>query len=194
MAGPRNQMSWHRQRVVGCTADLGASPSRGCSQKAGRRDARALSVATDDTPSVTMNSNGAPKSTLTGMASQHVALERKDYASFVTFFRQASPYIEGHRGRTFVVVVPGEVRCTQRAVCAHPTPRTQVVDHKDMLTGLLEDISLLHGMALACMPNCAHVHDQAWACGWCWWWVPARKSTARCSNLGTCRSTPTACA
>ena len=38
------------------------------------------------------------------------ALERKDYAKFVQFFRQASPYIEGHRGRTFVVVIPGEVR------------------------------------------------------------------------------------
>lgn len=57
-----------------------------------------------------MHSNGAARTTLGGMPSQHVALERKDYASFVTFFRQASPYIEAHRGRTFVVVVPGEVR------------------------------------------------------------------------------------
>lgn len=56
-------------------------------------------------------SNGFQKAVLT--SSQHVALERKDYASFVTFFRQASPYIEGHRGRTFVVVVPGEVGCDQ---------------------------------------------------------------------------------
>lgn len=39
------------------------------------------------------------------------ALERKDYGKFVQFFRQASPYIEGHRGRTFVVVIPGEVGC-----------------------------------------------------------------------------------
>ena len=36
-------------------------------------------------------------------------LERKDFGKFVQFFRQASPYIEGHRGRTFVVVIPGEV-------------------------------------------------------------------------------------
>ena len=28
--------------------------------------------------------------------------------SFVKFFMQASPYIAGHRGKTFVVVVPGE--------------------------------------------------------------------------------------
>ena len=40
------------------------------------------------------------------------ALQRKDYGKFVQFFRQASPYIEGHRGRTFVVVIPGEV-CLQ---------------------------------------------------------------------------------
>ena len=32
-----------------------------------------------------------------------------DFSKFVQFFRQASPYIEGHRGRTFVIVVPGEV-------------------------------------------------------------------------------------
>ena len=37
------------------------------------------------------------------------ALERKDFGKFVQFFRQASPYIEGHRGRTFVIVIPGEV-------------------------------------------------------------------------------------
>jgi hypothetical protein len=38
------------------------------------------------------------------------ALEKKDYEKFVQFFRQASPYIEGHRGRTFVLIIPGEVR------------------------------------------------------------------------------------
>lgn len=37
------------------------------------------------------------------------ALSKQDYGKFVQFFRQASPYIEGHRGRTFVVVIPGEV-------------------------------------------------------------------------------------
>jgi hypothetical protein len=35
------------------------------------------------------------------------ALERDEYGKFVQFFRQASPYIEGHRSRTFVVVIPG---------------------------------------------------------------------------------------
>lgn len=36
-------------------------------------------------------------------------LRKKDYRKFVHFFRQASPYIEGHRDKTFVVVIPGEV-------------------------------------------------------------------------------------
>ena len=36
-------------------------------------------------------------------------LVKSDYGKFVQFFRQASPYIEGHRGRTFVIVVPGNV-------------------------------------------------------------------------------------
>lgn len=44
------------------------------------------------------------------------------------FFRQASPYIEGHRGRTFVLAIPGEV-----------------VDQKSVLHALLEDVALLHG-------------------------------------------------
>jgi amino-acid N-acetyltransferase len=38
------------------------------------------------------------------------ALEKSQYSLFVQFFRQASPYIEGHRGRTFVLAIPGEVR------------------------------------------------------------------------------------
>ncbi|EFN52161.1 hypothetical protein CHLNCDRAFT_7287, partial [Chlorella variabilis] len=48
---------------------------------------------------------------------------------FVQFFRQASPYIEGHRSRTFVLAIPGEV-----------------VDQKDILHSLLEDVALLHGL------------------------------------------------
>ena len=47
--------------------------------------------------------------TLTEGDTAHEALERKDFGKFVQFFRQASPYIEGHRGKTFVVVIPGEV-------------------------------------------------------------------------------------
>lgn len=38
------------------------------------------------------------------------ALDKSQFGLFVQFFRQASPYIEGHRGRTFVLAIPGEVR------------------------------------------------------------------------------------
>lgn len=41
------------------------------------------------------------------------ALERDEYGKFVQFFRQASPYIEGHRARTFVVVIPGAIQGAQ---------------------------------------------------------------------------------
>jgi hypothetical protein len=42
-------------------------------------------------------------------AGQTQPLTRQDYGKFVQFFRQASPYIEGHRARLFVIVIPGEV-------------------------------------------------------------------------------------
>jgi hypothetical protein len=48
------------------------------------------------------------------------ALERDEYGKFVQFFRQASPYIEGHRSRTFVVVIPGAISgLTQQRLQAH---------------------------------------------------------------------------
>lgn len=59
------------------------------------------------------------------------SLDRSQYGLFVQFFRQASPYIEGHRGRTFVIAVPGEV-----------------VDRKEILHTLLEDVALLHGLGV----------------------------------------------
>lgn len=43
------------------------------------------------------------------------ALERDEYGKFVQFFRQASPYIEGHRSRTFVVVIPGVMQAAAAA-------------------------------------------------------------------------------
>lgn len=59
------------------------------------------------------------------------SLEKSHYGLFVKFFRQASPYIEGHRGRTFVIAIPGEV-----------------VDRQDLLDRLLEDVALLHGLGV----------------------------------------------
>ena len=42
-------------------------------------------------------------------AEQQTRVERHDYSKFVQYFRSAGPYIEGFRGCTFVLVVPGEV-------------------------------------------------------------------------------------
>lgn len=58
-------------------------------------------------------------------------LDKSQYGLFVQFFRHASPYIEGHRGRIFVLAIPGDV-----------------VDRKDVLYTLLEDVALLHGLGV----------------------------------------------
>ena len=55
----------------------------------------------------------------------------KAQATLVDFFRQASPYISGHRGRTFVVVIPGEV-----------------VAQEDILDGVLSDVALCHDLGV----------------------------------------------
>ncbi len=55
----------------------------------------------------------ADKGAANGNGSGHMAssgLAKQDFGKFVQFFRQASPYVEGHRGKTFVIVVPGGVR------------------------------------------------------------------------------------
>lgn len=47
-------------------------------------------------------------------------LAKHDWSKFVQFFRQASPYISGHRDRTFVIVIPGNVsRDKHAAPCGH---------------------------------------------------------------------------
>jgi amino-acid N-acetyltransferase len=61
-------------------------------------------------------------------------------ASLVDFFRQASPYIAGHRNRTFVVVLPGEV-----------------VAQEEVADGLLADVALVHslGVRLVLVVGCS---------------------------------------
>lgn len=59
------------------------------------------------------------------------ALCEDDFGKFVQFFRQASPYIAGHRARTFVVVIPGDV-----------------VMQQELLQTLVSDIALLHGLGI----------------------------------------------
>lgn len=54
----------------------------------------------------------------------------QDQEQFVGWFRQAWPYIQGHRGSTFVVVISGEMMATPHIDC------------------ILQDISLLHGLGI----------------------------------------------
>lgn len=67
------------------------------------------------------------------------ALERDEYGKFVQFFRQASPYIEGHRSRTFVIVLPG------------------VLQQAYML------IKLNHGISITSL-KCVHCSNNQWSC------------------------------
>jgi len=50
---------------------------------------------------------------------------------FVQHFRQASPYIEGHRGKVFLIQIPGEV-----------------IAQKDKLEGLVQDLALLYELGV----------------------------------------------
>ncbi|PNH03296.1 Amino-acid acetyltransferase, partial [Tetrabaena socialis] len=56
-------------------------------------------------------------------------LSKQDFGKFVQFFRQASPYVEGHRGKTFVIVIPGNVSA-----------------NRTLLQNIMSDIALLHGL------------------------------------------------
>ncbi|EFJ51352.1 hypothetical protein VOLCADRAFT_57336 [Volvox carteri f. nagariensis] len=60
-------------------------------------------------------------------------LSKQDFGKFVQFFRQASPYVEGHRGKTFVIVIPGNVR---------------VSANRPLLQSIMADIALLHGLGV----------------------------------------------
>lgn len=57
--------------------------------------------------------------------------QQQTFAKIIQFARLASPYIEGHRGRTFVVLIPGEV-------VANPT----------IITSILDDLLLLQGIGV----------------------------------------------
>jgi hypothetical protein len=87
----------------------------------------------------TSNGNGTVMGTVMGpgeglscsILNNAGALCEDDFGKFVQFFRQASPYIAGHRARTFVVVIPGEV-----------------VMQQELLQTLVSDIALLHGLGI----------------------------------------------
>jgi amino-acid N-acetyltransferase len=91
------------------------------------------------------------------------ALGRADYAKFVRYMHLASPYVAGHRGRTFVVVLPGAVVADRAA-----------------LAKLLEDVSLLHslGARVVLVVGARHLIDEAQrAAGRAPTWVGAYRVT-----------------
>ncbi|CAM6013423.1 unnamed protein product [Sphagnum balticum] len=52
-------------------------------------------------------------------------------AHYVNWFREAWPYIQGHRGSTFVLVIPGEV-----------------IEKRRMMDCILQDVALIHGLGI----------------------------------------------
>eukprot|EP00798_Chlamydomonas_sp_ICE-L_P013637 gene13637-19519_t len=76
-------------------------------------------------------SSSSPPPAPTRYQSQSGGLSRDDFFKFVQFFRQASPYIEGHRGRTFVIVLPGTVTSDPK-----------------VMRSVMSDIALLHGLGV----------------------------------------------
>uniref|UniRef100_A0A1D1YUY8 amino-acid N-acetyltransferase n=1 Tax=Anthurium amnicola TaxID=1678845 RepID=A0A1D1YUY8_9ARAE len=71
-----------------------------------------------------------PEARSAGVAGGSNGYPGREDEQFVHWFRQAWPYIRGHRGSTFVVVISGEI-------VAGP--------HLD---GILQDMSLLHGLGI----------------------------------------------
>ncbi|EFJ09984.1 hypothetical protein SELMODRAFT_235633 [Selaginella moellendorffii] len=60
-----------------------------------------------------------------------IAMTMDKQRQYVSWFREAWPYIQGHRGSTFVIVIPGEV-----------------IANRLVLDNVLQDISLLHGLGI----------------------------------------------
>jgi len=101
--------------------------ARGWQQNRNRKsNAHARPPYTTQPQSLSPSSSGLSRPALSDMG-----LAKADYDLFVKFFRQASPYIEGHRGRTFVIAIPGDV-----------------VDSPPLLERLMEDVLLLHGLGV----------------------------------------------
>lgn len=61
----------------------------------------------------------------------HLDVDKIDSQQFVNYFRSAAPFIEGHRGKTFVVTLPSEVVVNDRT-----------------FFGILEDILVLTGLGV----------------------------------------------
>lgn len=77
----------------------------------------------------------------------------QERAGFVDLFRRASPYLAGHRGRTFVVAVPG-VRSLLKGKFLMPVTRGgllwagEVVANDFALNSTLADVRILHALGV----------------------------------------------
>ena len=108
-----------RWNVVG--AVLTAAPR---SQSTATLRAPRGAVAARGTATASLSPSTSEEDAAAAAAHEHheQSLPKGDFTKFVRYFRQASPYIEGHRGRTFVIVVPGEVgHAALIQTCSTPT-------------------------------------------------------------------------
>ena len=110
-------------------------PPRGPDRIARPRPAGRLGDPRSDTGSAVLSrpaaAGGASHALSGSTASSDMGLARADYGLFVKFFRGATSYIQGHRGRTFVIALPGDV-----------------VDRPDLMDQLMEDVMVLHGLGV----------------------------------------------
>lgn len=76
-------------------------------------------------------------------------LSAQDQIQFVNFFRLASPYIEGHRNKIFIVCVPGEV-----------------INSEEMCDKVLEDIAMLQllGVKIVMIVGAYHQIEELMRC------------------------------
>ena len=124
-------------------------PGPACSRRARSQACSAPAVAQERS-----HANGVGNGVSNGAPAPHSSrVEKQDYPKFVHFFRSAGPYIEGFRGCTFVLVVPGEARPAAGRACKLAaggvrqggSPAAQVLIQKHLLQGFLKDACLLHG-------------------------------------------------
>ncbi|KAI8462509.1 MAG: N-acetylglutamate synthase [Monoraphidium minutum] len=113
-------------------AAAGPSPRLGSTTTVSLVGAWDVEPPTAPGPEALDSRDGGATASVSGNGGNGVScLSKSDYGKFVHFFRTASPYISGHRGRTFVIVIPGEV-----------------VLLPGVLQSIMADIALLHGLGV----------------------------------------------
>lgn len=114
--GPRNS-SLKRTAIKSTTPGAGV-PASGVAGPSGARQCVSSPrrhIGSKPLKSASLRVHGAgpargsvPAAALPTSEREYGVLDTAQYPMFVQFFRQASAYIEGHRGRTFVLAIPPE--------------------------------------------------------------------------------------